>query len=116
MSDMLSNYRNYHWEYMRRVEAMRTDVETQYLHKNPWGKGLYVGCLPRFEQNRWYKMQMIKKGKHLYGAIDGKLVFDVEEDPYDNNGPLLDRGRVVLRQMYHTAMRYRNFVTYTKNE
>ena len=116
MSDMLNNYRNYHWEYMRRVEAMRIDVETQYLHKNPWGKGLYVGCLPRFEQNRWYKMQLIKKDKHIYGAIDGNLVFDVEENPYDNNGPLLDRGRVVLRQMYHTAMRYRNFVIYTKNE
>ncbi len=38
MGDMLSNYRNYHWEYVRRVEAMRTDVETQYLSKNPWGE------------------------------------------------------------------------------
>lgn len=115
MQDMLINYRNYHWEYMRRVEAMRTDVETQYVHKNPWGKGLYVGCVPRFEQNRWYKMQFIRKGNRLYGAIDGKTVFDVEENPYDNNGPLLNSGRVVLRQMYHTAMKYRNFVIYTKD-
>jgi hypothetical protein len=115
MSDMNRNYRNYHWEYMRRVEAMRTDVETQYVSKNPWGKGLYVGCIPRFEQNRWYKMQFIKKGNRLYGAIDGKTVFDVEENPYDNNGSLLNSGRVVLRQMYHTAMKYRNFVIYTKD-
>ncbi len=115
MSDMLTNYRNYHWEYVRRVEAMRTDVETQYVHKNPWGKTLYVGCIPRFERYRWYKMQFIKKGNRLYGAIDGKVVFDVEENPYDNNGPLLNSGRVVLRQMYHTAMKYRNFVIYTRD-
>lgn len=115
MRDMLTNYRNYHWEYMRRVEAMRTDVETQYVAKNPWGKGLYVGCIPRLDQNRWYKMQFIKKGNRLYGAIDGKTVFEIEDDPYDNNGPLFNSGRVVLRQMYHTIMRYRNFVIYTKD-
>jgi len=114
MSDMLANYRNYHWEYVRRVEAMRTDVETQYVNKNPWGKSLYVGCIPRLEQNKWYKMRLIKKGNRLYGSIDGNTVFDVEDDPYNNNGPCLNSGRVVLRQMYNTAMKYRNFVIYSK--
>jgi hypothetical protein len=116
MSDMLTNYRNYHWEYVRRVEAMRTDVETQYVNKNPWGKNLYVGCIPRLEQNRWYKIRFIKIGNQLRGVLDNKIVFDVADDPYDNNGPVFNSGRVVLRQMYHTAMRYRNFVIYRIND
>lgn len=113
MGDMLSNYRNYHWEYMRRVEAMRTDVETQYVNKNPWGKSIYVGCVPRFEQNRWYKIRFVKIGNRLHGSLDGKTVFDVT-DNLNNNGPIFSSGRVVLRQMYHTEMRYRNFTIYRK--
>jgi hypothetical protein len=114
MSDMNLNYRNYHWEYMRRVEAMRTDVETQYVNKNPWGKSLYVGCVPRFEQNRWIKIRFYKIDNKLYGTLDGKTVFSTEDNPFDNNGPGLNAGRVVLRQMYHTSMKYRNFVIYQK--
>ena len=114
MGDMLLNYRNYHWEYMRRVEAMRTDVESQYVNKNPWAKSLYAGCVPRFEQNRWYKIRFIKSGNRLYGSLDGKTVFDVQENANDNNGPVLNSGRVVLRQMYNTAMKYRNFKIYRK--
>ncbi|MCK9412899.1 MAG: DUF1961 family protein [Prolixibacteraceae bacterium] len=114
MGDMNANYRNYHWEYVRRVEAMRTDVETQYVCKNPWGKGLYVGCVPRLERNRWIKIRYIKVGNKICGSFDGKTVFEVEDSAYNNNGPLLNSGRVVLRQMYNTAMRYRNFVIYSK--
>lgn len=114
MGDMLLNYRNYHWEYMRRVEAMRTDVESQYVNKNPWAKSLYAGCVPRFEQNRWYKIRFIKSGNRLYGSLDGKTVFDVQDNANDNNGPVLNSGRVVLRQMYNTAMKYRNFKIYRK--
>lgn len=114
MSDMNSNYRNYHWEYMRRVEAMRTDVETQYVNKNPWGKTLYVGCMPSIEQNRWIKLRFIKIDNKLYGSFDGRTVFNIEDNPYDNNGPVLNSGRVVLRQMYNTSMKYRNFVIYQR--
>ncbi len=114
MSDMNSNYRNYHWEFVRRVEAMRTDVETQYVNKNPWGKTLYVGCIPRIEQNRWIKIRFTKIDNKLVGSLDGKTVFNVEENPYDNNGPGFNSGRVVLRQMYNTSMSYRNFVIYQK--
>jgi hypothetical protein len=116
MGDMNCNYRNYHWEYVRRVEAMRTDVETQYVNKNPWGKSLYVGCVPRLEQNRWIKIRYIKIGNKIYGSFDGKTVFEVEDNAYDNNGPVLNSGRVVLRQMYNTAMLYRNFVIYQKKK
>ncbi len=114
MAEMNGSYRNYHWEFMRRVEAMRTDVETQYVNKNPWGKSIYIGCVPRFDQNRWYKLGFIKKGNRLVGLLDGKVVFDYTENPKDNFGPSLNSGRVVLRQMYNTTMIYRNFVIYRK--
>ncbi|MBL7697322.1 MAG: DUF1961 family protein [Chitinophagaceae bacterium] len=114
MSDMNVNYRNYHWEYMRRVEAMRTDVETQYVNKNPWGKSLFVGCTERLPQNKWIKIRLMKSGKRISGYLDGKKIFDVEDSGFDNNGPLLNSGRVVLRQMYATSMLYRNFVIYQK--
>lgn len=114
MGDMLANYRNYHWEYVRRVEAMRTDVETQYVSKNPWEKSLFVGSVPKLEQNRWIKIRFIKIDNKLYGSLDGYTVFEVEDSGFDNNGPVLNSGRVVLRQMYNTAMRYRNFVIYQR--
>ena len=116
MSDMNVNYRNYHWEYVRRVEAMRTDVETQYVNKNPWAKSLFVGCTDRLEQNRWIKIRFMKTGKKLTGYLDGKLIFEVEDNAFDNNGPVFNSGRIVLRQMYATSMMYRNFEIYQKNE
>lgn len=116
MADMNNNYRNYHWEFVRRVEAMRTDVETQYVNKNPWGKSLFVGCVPRLPQNRWIKLRMMKTGNDIKGWLDGKLVYSVTDNPYSNNGPALNSGRVVLRQMYNTAMKYRNFVIYERKK
>lgn len=114
MGPMLSRYRNYHWEYMRRVEAMREDVETQYVNKNPWGKSLHVGCFPRLKNDVWHRMRLVKIGHRLHGSIDGQTVFDITDDPFDNNGPVFNSGRIVLRQMYHTAMSYRNFVVYQR--
>jgi len=116
MADMNGNYRNYHWEYIRRVEAMRTDVETQYVNKNPWGKSLFVGCTKRLEQNKWIKIRFMKTGNRLSGEMDGQKIFDVEDTGFDNNGPLLNSGRIVLRQMYATSMKYRNFKVYQKEK
>ncbi len=59
-------------------------------------------------------MRWVKIGRRLHGSIGGKTVFDVTVDPFNNNGPAFDAGRVVLRQMYHTAMSYRDFVVYQR--
>lgn len=114
MGTILGKTVNYHWEYMRRVEMMRRDVETQYLSKNPWHWRLHYGCIPRLEQNRWYRLRFVKSGHRLHGSIDQKTVFDVVDDASANNGPLLNFGRIGLRQMYNTTMRYRNLVVYGK--
>jgi len=111
MGFILGQTRNYHWEFVRRVEAMRTDVETQYLAKNPWGHRMFYGCIPRLQRNRWYRLRFVKLGNRLYGSINGRTVFDIEDSAFNNNGPVLNFGRIGLRQMYSTAMQYRNFVS-----
>jgi hypothetical protein len=114
MKTILRDLRNYHWEFMRRVEAMRTDVETQYLAKNPFGRRLHASCIPRLEQNRWYRLRFIVAGRRLHGSIDGRTVFDVMDDPYGNNGPVYNFGRLGLRLMYATAMRFRDLAIWTR--
>jgi len=115
MGTILGATRNYHWEYVRRVEAMRTDVETQWVSKNPFFRNLHSGCIPRLERDRWYRLRFVKVGPRLHGSIDGKTVFDVRDEPFQNHGPVYDFGRIALRQMYKTRMRYRNLVVHTRN-
>ena len=114
MTTILRDVRCYHWEFVRRVEAMRTDVETQYVAKNPFGRRLHSACIPRLEQNRWYRLRFIKAGRRLHGSLDGQTVFDLSDNPFDNNGPVYNFGRIGLRQMYHTALRYRDLVVYQR--
>jgi len=105
---------NYHWEYVRRVEIMRRDLETQYLAKNPWGWKMHYGCIPRLEENRWHRLRFVKAGPRLHGSIDGRTVFDVTDDGSGNSGPLLNFGRIGLRQMYKTRMSYRNLAVHER--
>jgi len=115
MGFILRDLRNYHWEFVRRVEAMRPDVETQYLAKNPFGRRLHSGTIPRLEQGRWYRLRFVKAGPRLHGSIDGRTVFDVTDNPYENNGPVYNFGRIAFREMYRTALRYRNLAVFQRN-
>ena len=115
MQIILSKTRNYHWEFVRRVDVIRADVETQYLAKNPMDIRMFYSCIPRFEQNRWYRLRFIKCGNRLHGSIDDKTVFDVIDNPFYSTGPVYNYGRIGLRQMYNTTMRYRNMSVYVRN-
>ncbi|RRJ95612.1 DUF1961 family protein [Opitutaceae bacterium TAV4] len=115
MSTIMHDMRCYHWEFVRRVEAMRTDVETQYLSKNTVGWKLACRCVPRLEQHRWYRLRFIKAGNRLHGSFDGQTVFDLRDNPLTNNGPVYDFGRIALRQMYNTTLRYRNLVVWQRD-
>ena len=115
MNIILGKTLNYHWEYVRRVEIMRRDVETQYLAKNPWSWKMHYGCIPRLEEDRWHRLRFIKAGPRLHGSIDGRTVFDVTDDGLGPNGPALNFGRIGLRQMYKTTMRYRDLHVWTRH-
>jgi hypothetical protein len=107
--------RNYHWEYFRRVEAMRTDFESQVLMKNPWQHPLAYATRPRLELGKWHNLVFIKMGPRIVGEIDGQTVFDVTDTPSQGHGPVFDFGRIALRQMYQTTMRYRNLHIWTRS-
>lgn len=115
MGPVLHDMRNYHWEFMRRVNVIRTDMETQSVYKNPWGKHLYNGVYPKLQQGRWYKLRMIKLGSRIQGSLDGEVVFDVKDDAHTDTGPIYNFGRIAFRHMYQTTIRYRNLVVYEKN-
>lgn len=108
MGTMLTRYRNYHWEYMRRVCGARTDHESHYVHKNPWGRNFYRGCSERYEMGEWYRIRVVKAKNRIHGSINGRTVFDVMDDPFRGAGPVYNFGRIALRQMFDTKMRYRN--------
>lgn len=115
MNIITSKTLNYHWEYVRRVEIMRRDVETQYFAKNPWGWKMHYGVIPRLEEDRWHRLRFVKAGPRLHGSIDGRTVFDLTDDGSGNNGPALNFGRIGLRQMYKTTMRYRDLRVWTRH-
>jgi len=107
--------RNYHWEYFRRVEAMRTDVETQFLCKNPWQRPLAFAVRPKLTEGQWHRLRLVKIGPRIHASLDGHTVFDAEDKSWYGTGPWYDFGRIALRQMYHTTMRYRNFSVHTRD-
>jgi hypothetical protein len=89
-------------------------METQVIYKNPWGRHLYYGVIPKIEQHRWYKLRLVKMGSRLQGSLDGRVVFDLRDDASGHTGPVLNFGRIALRHMYHTTVRYRNLVVYER--
>jgi hypothetical protein len=106
--------RNYHWEFFRRVEAMRTDYETQVLVKNTWEHPLGFAVMPSLGQGEWHRLRFVKSGSRIHGSLDDRTVFDVRDEPWLGSGPVYNFGRIALRQMYHTTMRYRNLTVHTR--
>jgi hypothetical protein len=114
MSPILGSTRNYHWEFLRRVNVIRRDVETQAVYKNPWMKHMYYGLIPKLEQGRWYHLQMVKTGNRVRGSLDNRMIFDFEDDPNAFAGPVLNFGRIGLRHMWQTTVRYKNLAVYER--
>lgn len=100
--------RNYHWEYFRRAVDVRCDVAAQILAKNPWCHPLGMSTLPPLALHTWHRLQFVQEGDRLRAAINGQCVLDVRDEAFGNNGPVLRRGRIGLRLMYATRLRFRN--------
>lgn len=103
------NVRNYHWEFYREIDNCRNDTATHLFVKNPWMRGLAYQVMPApLEQQTWHRFRLVQEGPRLRGAIDDQLVFDVTDRPDDNNGPVLDFGRVAIRLKYKSSAVFRN--------
>lgn len=106
--------RNYHWEFFRHAVDVRGDLATQVLVKNPWMRPLAMSSLAPLALDEWHHLLLVQEGDRLRGAIDGLWAFDVRDDPDSHSGPVLDRGRVALRLMYGTKMRFRNLNVWSR--
>jgi hypothetical protein len=109
------NMRNYWWEFFRRAPPNHPD--SHVLAKGPWtapilGYGHYD--LPRTET--WHTLRILREGNRIQCAIDDRLLFDAVDDPDGANGPTYDGGRLGLRHMQKTRIRYRNLRIYERTD
>ena len=103
------NVRNYHWEYYRGMTDTRHDVASSGLIKQPWQWPLAYQCLDyQHALDEWHTLDFIHVGDRLIGAIDKLVMFDLEDKPAVNNGPVYRRGRFGLRCMWRSDMAFRN--------
>jgi len=106
--------RNYHWEFFRRAVDVRGDIGTQVLIKNPWNVPLGMSARPAYVPGEWYKLLFLQEGDRLRAAINDEWVLDAQDDPCANHGPVLNCGRIGLRLMYQTRMRFRNLKAWNR--
>lgn len=107
--------RNYHWEFYREMNDVRNEVSSHVLVKNPWFKPMgYVCKTELLRRNEWHKLQLLQEDRHIRCVIDGEIVLDLWDDPYCNNGPVLNFGRIAIRCMVRTRMLFRNLRVYNK--
>lgn len=100
--------RNYHWEYYRKAVDVRGDLGTQVLVKNPWFKPLGMSTRAPLEVGTWHRLLFLQEGNRIRAGLDGEWVLDVTDDAFAHSGPVLNHGRVGLRLMYSTRMRFRD--------
>jgi Domain of unknown function (DUF1961) len=107
--------RNYHWEYFRKAVDVRCDVAHQILIKNPWCLPMGMSTIPLLKVGDWHKLQFTQEGSRLKAAINGECVLDVQDDAFRNMGPVLNRGRIGLRLMYASRLRFRNLKIWNRS-
>lgn len=107
--------RNYHWEFFRHAVDVRGDLATQVFVKNPWMKPLAMSSLAPLPLHQWHRLTFVQEGARLRGFINGLPAFDVTEDPLAHAGPVLDCGRIGLRLMYGTKMRFQNLGVWNRS-
>jgi hypothetical protein len=109
------NVRNYHWEFYREMNDVRNDVGTAFSRKNPFAYRIGFGSSPEpFETNVWHKAQIVQQGGKIRGAIDGKVLLEIDDDSRHNSGCVLNSGHIAIRCMVHTKMVFRNLKVYTE--
>ncbi len=108
--------RNYQWEYYRDMVDVRNDVATSILVKNPWNYRLSYGCdTGKLESDKWHKLQLIQRGNHIMGLMDGKLMVETTDNGFSNHGPVLNTGHIAIRLMLHSKLLFRNLKVYNKS-
>jgi len=109
-----ADVRNYHWEYYREMNDVRNDTGTAFSRKNPFAYRIGFGSAPEpFTINQWHKAQIVQRGNKILGAIDGKILLEINDSSRNNSGAILNFGHIALRCMVHSALVFRNLKVYT---
>ena len=110
------NIRNYHWEWFREMGDTYNAVNTQAVCKEPWMKPLAYACQPeRLSKNEWHTLRFVQEGGHLRGIIDGEVIWEADDIPNENNGPVYTAGHIALRCMLGTHLVYRNLKVWNRS-
>lgn len=105
------NVRNYHWEFYREMN----DVGTAFSRKNPFAYRIGFNSAPApFANNEWHKLQLLQIDGKIRGAIDGKVLLEIDDSSRTNTGGILNYGHFAIRCMVHTKMVFRNLKIYTE--
>ena len=108
------NVRNYHWEFYREMSDVRNDVGTAFSRKNPFAYRIGFGSAPEpFALNQWHKAQIVQQGGKIRGAIDGRILLEIDDNSRNNSGCILNCGHIAIRCMVHTKMVFRNLRVFT---
>lgn len=103
------NVRNYHWEFWREMDGIRSDTATHVLVKNPRLRPLAYQAMPApLAKNVWHRVRLIQDGARLIGAINDEVVFDVRDESFNGSGPIYRFGHVSLRNMFKSKCQWRN--------
>jgi hypothetical protein len=109
------NVRNYHWEFFREMNDVRNDVATTFSRKNPFAFRNGFGSAPGpLEVGQWHRAQIVQQEGRIRGAIDGKILLEIDDSSYTNSGCILNYGHIAIRCMLHTSIVFRNLKVYTE--
>jgi hypothetical protein len=109
------NVRNYHWEFLREMTDVRNDVATAFSRKNPFAFRNGFGSAPGpLTIGQWHKAQIVQHEGKIRGAIDGKILLEIDDNSFINTGTILNYGHIAIRCMLHTSIVFRNLKVYTE--
>ena len=96
------------------MNDVRNDVGTAFSRKNPFAYRIGFGSAPEpFAIDRWHKAQLVQRGGSILGAIDGRVLLEIEDNSRTNTGCVLNYGHIAIRCMVHTALVLRNLKVFT---
>ena len=101
-------FNNYHISYYANGKDKRAR-EVAHIRKNSGFNIVQVGepGIP-VESTAIHRMKLIKDGAHIVMFVDDRRIIDWTDDGREY-GPVLEGGKMGLRQMQWTHFRYRNF-------
>lgn len=106
--------RNYHVEFFRKMNVLRNDVASIAMIKNPYQWPLAYGThVEQLAANTWHRLQVRMVDGHVTLVMNGQVWAEGDDRSNANNGPRLNFGRIALRCMVNTHMRFRNLKVYT---